>query len=311
MKKNRKPLSLFNLLIIGVLTLTAVSCKKENSAGSETTTQAAIAEMQAIAVSGTATSANERRGDSPDDSLYVVNTCPQRSHPDSIAFSSLPASVIDYLLANYPGYTAQKAYTINSQSGTLQGYIAIITYNDKPVGVRFDASGNFVQVLEQREGRDLNGPGYHHGGHFDDRDGRRRDTIALSALPAAITSYFATNYPQDTLSRAFRNRDSSILVVSINNGVFATVFDAANNFVKRVQLPARPGRPVAIDQSALPSGALSYLATTYPNYVFKRAFRISSNGVVQGYVAVIDANETKYAVLFNASGSFVSVKTIR
>src|SRR5690349_1984649 len=110
MKKNRKPLSLFNLLMIGAFTLAAASCKKENSAaGSETTTQTAIAEMQAIAVSGTATSANERQGNSSDDSLYVVNTCPGRSHPDSIAFSSLPASVTDYLTANYAGYTAQKA----------------------------------------------------------------------------------------------------------------------------------------------------------------------------------------------------------
>ena len=41
------------------------------------------------------------------------------------------------------------------QSGNITGYVVIIQFDGNPVGLKFDASGNFILVLEQREGRDL------------------------------------------------------------------------------------------------------------------------------------------------------------
>jgi hypothetical protein len=123
----------------------------------------------------------------------------------------------------------------------VKAYVAIIRFNDKPVSVQFDENGAFIIVLEQREGRDFHGRGFHNGGHFDDRGGSKHDTIALSALPAVIKSYYTANYATDTLVRAFKNRDSSIIVLSSNNGLFATAFTAAGTFIKRSQLPAYAG----------------------------------------------------------------------
>lgn len=171
--------------------------------------------------------------------------------------------------------------------------------------------GAFVKVLEQREGHDLNGYGWHHGGAFDDRDGMRRDTVALSSLPSAITAYFGSNYAQDTLVRAYKNRDSSIVVLSTNNGAFATVFDANGAFIKRVELPAHVGHPNSVELSALPSATQTYLAATYPNYVFKHAFEIMQDGTLQGYAVFIDANATKYAIAFDASGNFIKAVTVK
>jgi hypothetical protein len=305
MRNNRTKIS--GILIFAALAMAAVSCKKEDSAYSAQNAadvQAAVAATQAIAV-GTITTTGGT------DSVYIINTCGPRAHRDSVAFSSLPASVGTYLSANYSGYTSQKAFAIKDSTGAVQGYVVVINYNGKPVGLKFDASGNFLQVLEQREGHDLRGDGWHHGGRFDDRDGLKRDTIALSALPAAIKNYYATNYATDTLVRAFQGKDGSFVVLSVNAGAYATVFDASGNFVKRIQMPAKPGRPNSIDQSALPANVQSYLSTTYPAYVFKHAFKIMANGAVQGYVVMIDANSTKYAVEFDASGNFVAVKTIR
>jgi hypothetical protein len=68
--------------------------------------------------------------------------------------SGLPAAITDYLTTNYSGYTFQKAYTDKDSSGTISGYVVIIQFNGNPVGLKFDASGNFINVLEQREGRD-------------------------------------------------------------------------------------------------------------------------------------------------------------
>ena len=88
--------------------------------------------------------------------------------------------------------------------------------------------------------------GFHHGGHFDDRDGQKRDTIILSALPSSITAYMAANYPQDTLVRAFKNRDNSFIIISTNNGVFSTVFSTTGTFIKRAELPGKHGRVIRL-----------------------------------------------------------------
>lgn len=304
MKKMTRSTSILNLATLSLLLLPFASCKKDASvetAGNEVS-QSAVAAAQAIAIASTAGG----------DSMYVVGACAARHRTDTIAFSSLPSAIASYLDANYAGYTANKAFTDKDPASTVSGYVVIINYNGKPVGLKFDTTGAFIKVLEQREGRDLSGGrGFHHGGHFDDRDGLKRDTIAISALPTAVSSYFASNYTQDTLVRAFKGKDSSIVVLSINNGPYATVFNATNTFVKRAALPARAGRPTSIAQEALPANTLSYLSTTYPNYVFKHAFAIKSNGVNAGYAVLIDANSTKYALQFDASGSFLKAITIR
>jgi hypothetical protein len=301
MKTNNK--TLLSFLAAGIL-VAAVSCKKDNSVTADTSTvsQAALASVQAVAVAATAAGT---------DSVYIVNTCEKGQRRDSVAFSGLPSLVSTYLSANYAGYTFQKAFAVKESSGTITGYVVVIQYNGNPVGIKFDASGNFVKVLEQREGNDIGGRGWHRGGRFDDRDGERRDTIALNDLLSTIKAYMANNYPQDTLSRAFRNKDNSIMVVSLNNGAYTTVFNADGTFIKRVQLPVKSGKVNGIELSALPANAQSYLTTTYPNYVFKHAFKVVQNNTLQGYVVIIDANSTKYAVLFDASGNFVKAVTIR
>jgi hypothetical protein len=53
------------------------------------------------------------------------------------------------------------------------------------------------------------------------------------ALPSAITGYCIANYPGDTLVKAFKNRDSSIVVLSRKSGSFGTVFTASGTFVKK------------------------------------------------------------------------------
>ena len=301
MKRNMRKTSVLNLLSLAFILATFASCQKENSLTSTDTPTEDF--TQAIAVAASSTTAG--------DSVYVVGTCARGHRTDSISVSSLPVATTNYLSANYAGYTSAKAYTDKDSSGNVNGYVVLITYNGKPVGLKFDASGSFVRVLEQREGHDMKGRGWHNGGRFDDRDGKRRDTVAISALPAAITTYFAANYSQDTLVGALKDKDGSYVVVSINNGPFATVFDTAGAFIKRVELPARKGHANSIELTALPASAQSYLQTTYPNYVFKHAFQIVRDGVVEGYAVFIDANATKYGIWFDGNGSFAKAVTVR
>ncbi|TMI94972.1 MAG: hypothetical protein E6H06_07965 [Bacteroidetes bacterium] len=293
----------FPLLTLAVAAILLASCKKETSQSSLTSQTSS---------STIAVAASESGPTSADDSVYVIQPCPHGYSRDSISAADLPSTVITYLSTDYPGFTFSKAFAVKNSSGQTAAYVAIIYFNDKPVAILFDSNGNFVRVLEQRDKGDIDGKGWHDGGRFCDRNGLQKDTVALSALPTSILSYIAANYSTDTLVKAFQNRhDSSFVVISKNNGLFATVFDSSGNFVKRVTLPAPPGIAVGITESALPANVLSYLSTTYPDYVFEKAFAVYNNSnVLQGYAVVINANNTKYAVLFDASGNFVSVKTI-
>lgn len=293
------------LFVLSSAAFVFASCQK-NELATTSNSDTATTASSTIAVAASATAASET------DSVYIVQPCGHGEKRDSIAQNDLPASVASYIADNYNGATFSKAFIIKSSSSVVTGYVVIVYYNDKPVGLQFDSSGSFVKVLEQREKSDLNGPGHHHGGLFENRDGKHRDSIALTSLPSAIATYFTTNYAADTLVKAFRNRDSSIVVLSKNNGLFATVFTADGTFVKRVELPTKSNGILAgIELAALPSVAADYLSQTYPNYVFEKAFSVSQGGTIVAYVVVIDANNTKYAVAFDASGNFVKAKTIR
>ena len=238
------------------------------------------------------------------DAVFIVNTAPEDATRDSVTAADLPASISTYLSTNYSGYTLKKAFKV-SLNGSLDSYIVVIFYNGKPVGLKFDAEGNFVRVFEQRERGDLRGRGWKRGGRFDGRDGQHRDTIALSSLSAAITTYFQLTYPTDTLLHAFVNKDGSTVVVSTNNGLYATAFSSTGVFLKRAQIFPHQGRKTMVAEADLPAAISAYLSTSYPGYVFDRAFAIKSNNVVLAYVVLINANNTRYALEFNAAGTFV------
>lgn len=302
--RSKSAISLATFLLIAF-----TACKKDASLESPATTTGDVTSSAVSATQAIAIAAASRTGS---DSIYVVGTCAAHHHTDSIAFGSLPAPISSYLSANYTGYSFLKAYADKDYAGTLSGFVVIVNYNNKPVGLKFDAQGTFVKVLEQREGHDLlDNHGFHFGGHFDDRDGKKRDTIAINALPAAVKSYFVSNYSSDTLVRAFVGRDSSIIVLSTNKGAYSTSFSSRGTFVRRDALLAPGGRVTAVSEEALPAAAPTYLSNTYPNYVFKYAFAIKSSGVTAGFVVLIDANATKYAVEFDAAGNFIKAITIR
>ncbi|MEO7531497.1 MAG: PepSY-like domain-containing protein [Sediminibacterium sp.] len=289
------------LLIAG-----ASSCKKEVSVNSNTDTApitTSTSSTIAVATDGTSNSG------SATDSVYVIHPCEKGIHRDSVAASSLSTAIQAYLATNYTGYTFKKAYAVKDTTGTVKGYVVIINFNGKPVGLAFNADGTFIKVLEQREKGDLTGEGWHRGGRFEHRDGQHRDTIALTALPTSVTAYMAAHYAGDTLLKAFKLESGNYLVLSKNNGPFATLFTSAGVFIAHVSICPLLGL-LSVTEGTLPTAALSYLSTTYPNYVLNKVFSVSFAGTIKGYVAVINANNTRYCVAFDASGNFVGVKSI-
>ncbi len=290
------------VLLLLAFVLAIISCNKDmshgNSPGSSPATSS-TSPFIAVAVDSTGR-----------DSIFVIQPFAYGYFRDSIDKSGLPDSVLNYLNTNYAGFTFEKAFVIKNNAGTVGGYVAIIFFNGKPVGLLFDANGNFEEVLEQRDPGDLNGDGRHHGGRYRNRNGQQQDSISVAALPSSITSYMAGNYPKDTLLRAYQNFDSTVLVISADNGLYATLFSSSGNFIKRISLSPQFAADQQIMQDSLPSNALTFLSNSFPNYVFESALSLTLNNVVQGYVVVIDADNTKYSVWFDATGKLVAIKTI-
>jgi hypothetical protein len=286
----------------------ATSCQKEISGNANTDATAILATTSTsstIAVFG----GSSESGSTTKDSVYLINPCEKGTHRDPIEPSSLSATIQAYLSTNYTGYTFTKAFAVKDTTGTVKGYVVIISFNGKPVGLEFKADGTFVKVLEQREKSDINGAGWHIGGRFEKRNGLHKDTVAFSALPAAVTAYFGANYASDTLLRAFKVQGGNYLVLSKNNGLFASLFSSTGVFIARVSLSAIPGL-VSVTEAILPTAATTFLTNAFPNYVLDKSFSVSFVGVVKGYIAVIDANNTRYCVAFDANGNFVAAKAI-
>lgn len=305
----KKNLSVSSLLLMSAPILFLGACNKELSG---TSSSAATTATTGSASSATIAVATDSAGT---DSVYLMQSCNAGYYRDSIASSALPDSVLSYLTNNYSGYGFKIAFKITDSVGTIGGYVVVISFNGKPVGLLFDAAGNFQRVLEQREQGDIHGDGWHHGGRFGNRDGSHRDTIALSSLPSVISSYLTTNYPADTLIRAYKNRDSSILVISKDDGIFANLFTSSGVFVKRIALNPPglsliPPQILNIAQDSLPAGDLTYLENTFPNYVFESALSVTADNVLQGYTVIIDANNTKYAVWFDSAGNVLATVTV-
>ena len=307
MQKQIQSMTRYSIALLATVIVLA-SCQKDLSGnlptpdnGNATTSGSTIA--VALNSSGSSSSSSS-------DSIYVVHKCEKNQKRDSIAFNMLPGNIQSYLTANYAGFSPLKAFVVKDSSGTVKAYIAIIRFNDKPVALEFKADGTFKKVLEQREKGDRNGNGWHAGGLFEDRDGKCKDTIALNSLPQGIKAYMAANYPGDTLVKAFKTKEGAFLVISKNNGAYATLFNKNGGFEKRLALPARDGELVNIAQSALPAAVLNFLSSTFPNYVFNKADVLKVNGTVMGYLVLINANNTRYAVAFDANGNFLAKKVI-
>lgn len=297
-----------------VLVFALSSCNKEAASSLNTSTNKTSATTATtngdLLIAATTSSSSVTTTAATKDSVFLMNACPAGKRPDTVAFSALSATITTYLTTNYSGYTFQKAFKVTDKSGTVTGYVVAINYNSKPVGLKFDATGTFVAVLEQRERADHDGPGWHLGGRFDNRNGLHGDTIAVSALPATIKSYFAANYATDTLLHAVLTKDTTYIIFSANKGLFATSFSSKLVFSKRVQLYPRPIKTPVLAAN-LPAAITTYLSTTYAGYVFDKAFVEKVSGVVSKYVVLIDASGTRYAVQFDASGVFVKATTIK
>lgn len=284
------------------------SCKKELSSVSptptvETTTTSISASTPiSVALNGFANTQT--------DSVYVMYTSDGELFRDEIPAITLPAAVLQYQTENYQQNDQLSAYTISDKDGNLKSYVSIIRYNERPVALEFNFVGSFKKVLEQREWADLDNDGWHIGGLFEDRDGNNRDVVNLNLLPDEIKNYMTNNYPDDIIVRAFQTKEEATIVISKNNGGFANVFNKNLELQKHLSICDVNCQLEDIEKSTVSSKVLTTLSNTFPNYIFNYGDMMNVNGVSMGNLILINANNTRYLVAFDANGKLLSNKVV-
>lgn len=283
------------------------SCKKDTKTSTKTTTQvSSLNATGSIALSAASTDTGGT------DTIYLVHCFPPHGNKDSVAFSALPATIGTYLTTNYSGYTFEKAFKVTDSLNVANGYVVIIKYNDALIGLKFSTTGAFENVLEQMDGRDMGhgGKGWHAGGPFCDRGGIQHDTLALSAIPSAVLTYFTSTNPTDTLLHAYKTPDTTYILISKDTVLYATNISAAGKLIKRVKIEQYSGPAHPIKTGDLPAAITTYLNTTYPGYVIVNVFADGGKGGVTAYHVFITVNSTNYVVDFDAKGAFEKATVI-
>lgn len=214
-----------------------------------------------------------------------------------IDVATLPATVTSYISTSYAGATVN--YAAKDDAGN---FLVAITQNSVRKALLFNADGTFNRELSLR-GRGGKG----HGGHGrGDRDSLT--AVAVSALPAAITSYITTNYASATITAAALDATRGYFVMITQNSQRQTLlFNADGTFVQAV-VRGLKGNYTAVAASALPAAITSYITTNYAGATIRAA---GTNTTGQFKVIVQPTTGRSVELLFAADGTFVQARTRR
>ncbi len=125
---------------------------------------------------------------------------------EAIAIEDLPASITDYIAANYADAEIKRAKLVeDSYIVKLSGHIL----------VKFDSEGNFLEEATFIHSRCGGG-----------------ERIAIEDLPAAVTDYIAANYAEAEIKKAKINKEGNYVVgLMMVDSRLIVVFDADGNFL--------------------------------------------------------------------------------
>ncbi|GAB2556189.1 hypothetical protein GCM10027085_54210 [Spirosoma aerophilum] len=145
--------------------------------------------------------------------------------------TTLPAAITTYISTNYTGATVKEAF-----KDAAGNYVVAITVNSAVKLLLFSTDGTFVKALDGGKRGHAPGDSAHHAKkdslhhmrgdstHHAPGDtlhrprpgkGPNLTTVAVSSLPAAITTYINTNYAGATINKAGQETTSSDYVVAI------------------------------------------------------------------------------------------------
>ena len=219
-----------------------------------------------------------------------VVTDPNATTGTSVSVANVPAAVLATQAQNFPNATGLSWAKVSPT--TFQS-----TFSTASAGGRTAGSAR-TKANYTTSGKLL----YTHG------------VIDPATLPAAVTTYLTTTYTSYSIVSAASRTDQTTGTVTgymvdivANNLAYELRFDAAGKFLS-VENEDGSDEGVAVAQASLPAPIGTYLAATYPGYVFSNARSYLLNGVVSGYEVDILVAGVKTEVMFDAAGTFISAR---
>ncbi len=209
-----------------------------------------------------------------------------------VALDSLAQTIKDYIAANYAGAKSNKAFA--DASGNVVVFITKADGTD--IALLFDVAGLFVKEVSAK----IHGNHGNHGNHGGIKDSTK--IVAISDLPAAITTYLSTNYAGATILNAHTEANGyyDVTVKKADGTTVKLYFDANGVFVK---IGVKGG--VIVDISTLATAITDYISTNYTGATITKA-ALRSDGSYE--VSITTTAGKKVKLLFDKDGKFVKVK---
>ncbi|ADB36297.1 PepSY-like domain-containing protein [Spirosoma linguale] len=171
----------------------------------------------------------------------------------AVDIATLPAAITTYITTTYAGATVKEAFKDNQGN-----YVVAITVSNSVKLLLFNATGTFVKAVDGKRGhapgdsahhppgdslRHMHGDSTHHAPgdtlhHPRPGKGTSLTTVAVSSLPAAITSYINTNYAGATINKAAQESTTSNYIVYIttaDNKRVVLVFGSDGTFKRAIK----------------------------------------------------------------------------
>lgn len=157
---------------------------------------------------------------SAEDSTGVYRGHRGHCNMTEVAVEDLSAIITDYIAANYPEASIDRAGMNDANGYTM---VKLTLADGTHAGLVFDADGSFV--AEKR----------HKG---------KGTIVEIADLPAAITDYITANYGDATIEKARQHDDGTfgVLLLQADDTFLGVGFDADGNFVSEFDLKGKGGK---------------------------------------------------------------------
>lgn len=140
-------------------------------------------------------------------------------HLNEVDLADLPETITAYISSNYPNATIERA----GQTADSENYIVGIQKEDGTfAGLIFDSEGNFLEEKARPS---------------------KGTEVAVEDLPAAITDYIASNYPEASIAHARQMDDGNygVLLLLQNDTLLGVGFDSEGNFIAELDMHDKRG----------------------------------------------------------------------
>jgi hypothetical protein len=243
----------------------------------------------------------DEKGNVLKSSSFGVNAPSSRFEDKPITVNDLTIKIKVYLDKEYKGWQFERGI-IFIQSGIVQVYNILITFDKKQYSLQFDKDSNFLKKEQVGAG---------------ENDTKFEVKLVFPKdVPSAIVNYLASKHKDykyiQTAIIIDKSKKIYWITILSNNEVYDYTFDEVGKFLSvkeiKMKFPDNKIYDRPLDAKDLPSKAKTYLETNYKGWVFQRGVIVYAENKILGYVIAIKVANDYYYINFDADANFLSAR---